>query len=1041
MKLSEICIKRPVFAWVLTLVLVLLGAVTGDRLSFRQNPKTVKNRINITKDLPGAGPEIIENQITRVIEEAIAGVEGIDNIDSSSELGVSKVDIEIDSEKDLEIVNNDIRDRLSKWADKFPHDAQEAIITKTGSNEKSVITLVMISKKLDDRELYNLANNDISHTFEAVSGVAKVDVYGSGDYVMSIGIDPKKLSVYGLTVVDVISAIQKQNIERPAGKIKNSDKEYVVTTVADVQSPEEFENIPIVTKKRNVIKLRDVADIKLDNSDKKVMSRFNGEKVVVLSVIAQSSANPIQVARGVKEKLKEVKYQIPEGTTCSIAYDSTTFIERSLNEVVQTIFESILLVVLVVFVFLKSFKASMVPLITVPISLIGSLFIMYLCDFTLNNMTLMSMVLAIGLVVDDAIVILENIYKHLEMGKSAIRAAIDGTKEVSFAVIAMTLTLCAVYAPVALAQGVTGKYLKEFSVTLAGAVLLSGFIALTLSPMMCSRILTAKSESSGSGIVENGSEVGWFMSLKEKFMKSSFLENIEEWYGRVVENALNNRAIFVSGAVIFSFIGYLVYFNLASEYIPYQDKGMFGYDGHAPHTSTLQYTQRYVDAIDKIISEIPEIESRYFSITNPTFEGSGTLVDRHERSTDQVIAEIAEKARSVAGIDVHFSSGHGGGDDGTRTVSFVIRGNKSHRELRDIASNLTNELFAASLFQNIRATSKNEAEDYIIEILRDKASALNIEPSLIADSIDSLIRGRIAGHFKKDNKIFDVKVEVQDDYKRMIEQLSDFYVKAYTDREEVLVPLAEVINVYARSGPVSIQRYNRTRSHTILGNLKPSISVGEAVEVIRDLSRKTLPDDVFVEFIGETKRFLRESNTMALIFFLAIGFIYLVMAAQFESWKDPFIIMLTVPLALVGGVLTLAFIKNGSVNVFSNMGFLTLIGLITKHGILIVDFANKLVEQGYSSKKAIIESSKRRLRPVLMTTFAMVLGSLPLAIARGAGCEIRIPLGSVIVGGMAVGTCFTLLILPVFYSLLTSKNRKTKVDRLLKETSATDTSV
>ena len=388
---------------------------------------------------------------------------------------------------------------------------------------------------------------------------------------------------------------------------------------------------------------------------------------------------------------------------------------------------------------------------------------------------------------------------------------------------------------------------------------------------------------------------------------------------------------------------------------------------------------------------------------------------------------IQKKSEEVSGIDVRFSSGRGGGDDGSRMVTFVVRGNKSHRELREISSNLISEIYGSGIVQGVRSSTKNEAEDYTVEILRDKASALNVEPRVISDTISGLIQGSVATKFKKDNKMYDAKVEIEENYKRSPDQLNDIYVKTISEREELLIPLAELINVHARSGPVSIFRYNRTRANTVMPILNNSTSLGEAIDVIRSLARKTLPDDVFIEFIGETKRFLTESNTMALIFMLALSFIYLVMAAQFESWRDPFIIMLTVPLTLVGGVITLACIKNGTINMFSNIGFLTLIGLITKHGILIVDFANKLVDQGKTHTEAVKEAAQRRLRPILMTTFAMVLGAVPLALARGAGCEIRIPLGAVIAGGMTVGTIFTIFIVPVVYTYIAGFKPRKKI--------------
>ena len=1025
MKLSEVCIQRPVFAWVLTLVVVLLGLVTGDRLPIRQYPNVSRNQITVKMDYHGVGPEVMEMEITRNIEEAVAGVEGIDSIESTSDSGTSKVYMDIAEGRDVDAAANDVRDRLSKWAENFPDDAQEPVLTKAGSGNRSIMNLALISRKLSDSDLYNFAINEISHTLESVPGVAQVEVFGSGKYRMSLSLDPRRMAFYGLTVLDVSNAIKRQNLERPAGKLVNKNREYIVTTVAGVESQEEFDAIPIITKNNNVIKLRDVGSAKLDTSDKKVMSRFNGEKVVSISIVAQSSSNPIQVARGVKTKFAEIQKQLPGDAELHVAYDTTTFIEKSLSEVYKTIMEAILLVVLVVFVFLRSMRAAVIPLITVPISLVGALFIMYLAGFSLNNMTLMSMVLAIGLVVDDAIVVLENIYKHIEKGCSPIKAAIDGTKEVSFAVIAMTLTLCAVYAPVALAEGTTGKWLKEFSVTLAGAVLLSGFIALTLSPMMCSRILKVETDEKKESVTKYSAI---WNKIKDKVDISEFLQRVDQKYGELLGRVLDKRRAAVIFALCFSAFGYAIYFFMPSEQIPYQDSGMISYEGHAPQTSTLEYTQKYVDAIDKIIGSVPEVESRDYQITNPTFEGVAILKDGRKRSTDDVMAEIKEKYSEVAGIDVRFSSGRGGDDEGSRSVMFVVRGNKSHKELRDISGNLVRDMYASGIVQGIRSTANNEVEDYTVEILRDKASALNLDPDTIANTIDSLIRGRVASHFKKDNKVYDVMVEIEDEFKKTPEQLGDIYVKTYTERhQEILLPLAEVINVYAKSSPVSIQRYNRTRSYTVIGILKPSCSLSEAIETIRDLEAKNLPDDVFVDFIGDTKKYLKESNTMMLIFMLAISFIYLVMAAQFESWRDPFIIMLSVPLALVGGILALTCVSGGTVNIFSNIGFLTLVGLITKHGILIVDFANKLVAQGLEYKDAIQEASKKRLRPILMTTFAMVLGAAPLAMAQGAGSEIRVPLGIVIVGGMTIGTLFTIFLVPVFYTYIAALRKKKRI--------------
>lgn len=1023
MKLSEFCIKRPVFAWVLTLIVVLLGLVTGSRMAVQQYPKMSKNRITVKINYYGAGPEIMENQVTKIVEEAVAGIEGIETIESKSDSENSEVTMEVSETRDIDSVANDIRDRLSKWDDRFPDAAQSPILTKAGSGEKSILSLALISDNMNESELYSYAKSEISHVLEAVPGVARIDVYGAGDYQMAIRLDPQKLAFYKFTVVDVMNALKKQNVEWPAGKFVNKTREYVITTVADLQDPEEFNELPITNKQGKIIKLRDVGEAKLDKSNKRVLSRFNGQKVVSLSVIAQSSANPIQIAHDVKKAHIELQKRLPDGIKLLVAYDTTTFIERSLNEVVRTIFEAILLVVFVVFIFLRSLRASIIPLITVPVSLVGALFIMYLCNFTINSMTLMAMVLAIGLVVDDAIVILENAYKFIEGGKKPVNAAIEGTNEVSFAVIAMTLTLCAVYAPVALAKGLTGKMLSEFSITLAGAVLLSGFIALTLSPMMCSRMLVSEKEE----LERRNKMPKAFRKLANMFDFSNVINSIEKGYTKALAWTLAHKAKVTTWAVLFSMFGYSVYYFMPREQLPYQDVQMLRFDGHGPQTATLAFTQKYVDELDRILGKIPEIKNRQYDITNPSFDGVALLHERTERSTNDVVKEINEKVPYIPGIDVRVSAGSGINDDSSKIVSFVVRGNKSHRELREITGNLISAIYANNMASGIRSTARNEAEDYVVEVLRDKASAMNLDPRDISDTISGLLQGAVATRFKKDGKTYDVKVQINDEFKKTPNQLDGIFAKAWSRAnggEDVLIPLPELINITPRSGPVSIYRYNRARANTVLTLLQPDVSLGEGIERVQKIAKDTLPDDVFVEFIGDTKKFLTESDTMMLIFLLALSFIYLVMAAQFESWRDPFIIMFTVPLALVGGVISLKFLPQGTINMFSNIGFLTLIGLITKHGILMVDFANKQMDVGKTAQEAITNAANRRLRPILMTTLAMVLGSLPLALARGAGCEIRRPLGVVIVGGMTIGTLFTVFVLPVIYIFFARFRRK-----------------
>ena len=1031
MKLSEICIQRPVFAWVMTAIVIVVGLVGGYRLPLQQYPKIERSFITIETSIPGAGPEIVEAQVTRVIEDAISGLEGVESITSISSTEDSKVTLEFRAERRIEDATNDIRDRLSKSRDKLPDESTEPILTKSRAEEKPIMTLALTSNTIPASELHDYAVREIQKDLEALPGVARVDVLGAGQYEMNIFLNPLKLAAYDITVVEVLTALKRQSIEKPAGKLVSRDREYLVTTVANLEKPEEFENLVVKMRKDYLVRLRDIGRAEITSNDRKTRTRYNGKPGISIGVVKQSTANPIDVARNVKKELENITKHLPEEMSIHTGSDRTVYIEKSIKEVYKTIFEATMLVILVVFLFLRSVRASLIPLVTIPVSLVGALFIMYLLGFSINMFTLMAMVLAIGLVVDDAIVVLENIYRYLEKGYKPFEAAVRGIREISFSVIAMTLTLAAVYAPVSLAQGLTGKLLTEFSITLAGAVILSGFAALTLSPMMCARMLKShqKIDKQAPQQLELLTSFNPLTRLIDKFRSDEWLVKIENYYDHYLRLALSYRHYVILGAFAFAFIGYIVHQNLPSELTPREDQGWINLEGQAPQTATLEYTERYVGKIDAIIGSIPEIERRVTQIVNPTFDGSIQLKEDRKRSTDEITQELRKQFEDITGIETKINSGSSGisGDD-NRAVQFVVRGNKSYRELKDIAHNMTASLYMSGKVMAVTSEIRGDTEDFTVTIIRDKVSSLSIEPATIADTIDALIRGRKANTFKRDNKLYDVKVEVENSARANPHDITNLFVKA-GDKEGTLVPLSELVRVHSRAGPIEIHHHNRTRAITINAFLKPGTSVGDGVEIVSNIAADVMPSDARMDFIGDTKRFLTESKTMQFIFALALCFIYLVMAAQFESWRDPFIIILSVPLSLAGAVITLALINGGTLNLYSNIGLVTLIGLITKHGILMVDFANNLRdERKYSVGEAITEACRLRLRPILMTTFAMVLGALPLAFSSGAGAESRRQLGWVIVGGMAIGTIFTLFVVPAFYTYLSAKKRKALVD-------------
>jgi len=1023
MKLSEICIRRPVFAWVMTLVLIAVGFVSFSLLKIQQFPKVESPYITIETSLPGAGPEIVENQITRNIEDALSGIEGVEAMSSISNSEESKVMLEFSPDRRMEDATNDIRDRLSKYRDKLPREATEPILVKSKSEDRPIITLVLTSDTIPVGELFDYAEREIKKSIDSLSGIARIDVLGAGNYEMKLYINPFKLAMYNITVAEVLSAVNKQNFEKPAGKLISADREYSVSTLARLERPEEFDRVIVKSSANNIVRFKDVGHAEITSNEKKTRSRINGKQGITIGIVKQSTANPLEVAKSVKKELKKIQENLPEGMKIEIGSDRSEYIEKSINKVFSAILEATALVILVVLLFLRTLRASLIPLVTIPVSLIGTLFILYVCGFSINMFTLLAMVLAVGLVVDDAIVVLENVYRYLEKGYKPLQAAVLGIREISFAVIAMTLTLAAVYAPVSFSGGFAGKYMTEFSIALAGSVILSGFVALTLSPMMCSRMLKAQA----AGTAHHGS--GRLAEFLNKIMSEEFLTNLEVRYEGLLKTSLNIRAKVAISAVSFALLGVVLYKTLPSELWPKEDNGFISFNGTSPQTASLDFTDKYLQQIDEIIAEIPDVERRVTQITNPTFEGSIKLKDDRKRATDQVSKELRKKINDkVTGVEVTRldSASSGGGDSGF--VEFVVRGPRTVKELQNLTIMVTQKLYASGKVGAISSSIVKPGTDFNLHILREQAASKRIDPFTIADIVDATIRGRKAGEFKKKDKMYDVKAEVENIFKESPSDILNLFVKG-GERGETLIKLSDLVTIEQREQPSVIHHFQGSKSVSVTASLRSGTSVGDAVEIISQISKDVLPQDVRLDFVGDTKKFLNESQNIQLIFLLSLIFIYLIMAAQFESWRDPFIIMLSVPLSLAGAVLTLSLISDGSINLYSQIGLITLIGLITKHGILMVDFANKLRdERNMSVHDAIVEACKLRLRPILMTTFAMVLGAVPLALSTGAASELFRQVGWVIVGGMVIGTMFTLFVVPTFYTFISPKHRKPLVD-------------
>ncbi|MGN6669991.1 MAG: efflux RND transporter permease subunit [Candidatus Nucleicultricaceae bacterium] len=1023
MKLTEICIKRPVLSTVMSMIIILVGIVTWSRLQVRQYPNVEQPKISVITQFDGASPEIVEAQVTKPLEDALSGIEGLDMITSRSEVEESRITLVFNLKRPIEAAANDVRDRIGRVRNKLPNDVSDPRIKKADADALPFMYLTLHSENHPVKELADYAFRYLESQIEVINGVSSSEIFGGGEIEMRLILDPVKLAGYKITAEDVANALKQQNVEKPAGRLITEFQEIVVTTKAPMTTEKQFNQLVVGDRNGYLVRLQDVghAEMKSDETRNKVL--FNGKPAVAIGIIKQSIANPLEIAHDVKKQIIQIQETLPKGMILEVANDRTTFIDRSIDNVYRTLFEATLLVILVILVFLRSFRAILIPIVAIPISLIGAFFIMYMFNFTINVLTLLALVLAIGLVVDDAIVMLENIYRYIERGMSPMAAAFKGAKEISFAVIAMTITLAAVYAPITLSPGMTGILFTEFALTLAGAVILSGFVALTISPMMCGRLLKEHSKAP----VDPSDK---FYTLKRAWRTFGtkgdvVLDHIDNRYAFYLRKALSHHWYILLIATVISGLGYYVVTKLPTELVPREDQGILNVRATPPYGANLKYTERYMRQVDDILKDVPEIEYRLTLITVPgesTALNTLTPWENRKRSSREIVESLRDSLYDITGLQVFPSMGGksliGGTSD--TPVELVVQTTKSYNELIEMADNLMNVLSSYPALSEVQGDFSNEGQEYVVTIDRDKSAFLGVDIASVAQTLDTLISGRPASHFKRENKRYNVKVEVEEKFRKSPDDISGLYIRGTKDRKEAFIPLSEIITISKRTAPTEISHFGGLRSITLSAKLKPNYSLGETLNEVKKIAYETLPDGTRIDFSGESRRYLEETSNIYLIFGLAIFFIYMVLAAQYESFVDPLIILFSVPMSLASGVFLLWMVPDMSMNLYSQIGLLTLIGLITKHGILIVDFANKLKADGLNKIEAVIESSRLRLRPILMTTFAMVLGALPLALAAGAGMESRQPIGLVIVGGMTLGTLFTLFLVPAVYILLSS---------------------
>lgn len=1001
MSLSEICIRRPVFATVLSLVIVLIGLVSFERLAVREYPRIDEPVVTVDTTYTGASAEIIESQVTKPLEDSIAGIEGVDVLTSISRGEQSQITVRFRLERQPDSAAADVRDRVARVRAKLPLDVDEPVVAKVEADANPIIWLALNSDSRPAMELTDLANNVLKPRLQTLPGAADVRIVGDRKTAMRVWLDVDRLAGYQLTVGDVEDAIRRQNIEVPSGRIESFQREFSVVSKTALDQPAQFEDIAVRTVNGYTVRIRDVGRVEFAPVSERTIVRFNGQNAVALGVIKQATANPLDLARELKSRLSLFQESMPADVKISIGYDSTVFIEKSIASVYRTMLESVLLVSLVIFVFLRNVRASLIPLVTIPVSLIGALALMYFFGFSVNTLTLLAFVLAIGLVVDDAIVVLENIFRHIEDGMAPMQASIQGIREISFAVIAMTLTLTAVYAPIAFATGRTGRLFIEFALTLAGAVLVSGFVALTLSPMMCSRLLR---HQTSHGPV--------YMAFERGF------DGMTRSYDRALGWLLGHRwiaylvVLAVAGSSVWLFQG------MKRELAPAEDRGVILAVMVGPDGSTPEFTDKYARQFEKIALGLNYADRLFMLAGSPTVNQALSFVrfvDWSERpvSTPEIAKQLFPKMMSIPGmLAFPVIPPSLGQSPRERPINYVILSSDSFQEMQVHLQKFLQEVAGNPKLVAVDTDLKLNLPELRLQVDRERAADMSVPVETVGRAIESMIGGRRVTRFKKGGEEYDVIVQLKASDRRSPTDISYITVRS---RNDTLIPLSNLVKAREGVNARELNHFGQRRAVTMTANLAPGYTQGEALQFLDATAAKVLPSGYATDLTGQSREFRSSSSSLTLIFGLALLFIYLVLAAQFESFTDPLMILLTVPLSMTGALAALQ-VTGGSLNVFSQIGLVTLVGLITKHGILLVEFANQLKEQGMDAATAARQSAQLRLRPILMTTGAMVLGAVPLAIATGAGAESRVQIGWVIVGGMTLGTLLTLFVLPAIYS-------------------------
>ncbi|BDU53177.1 efflux RND transporter permease subunit [Limnohabitans sp. INBF002] len=1013
MQLPEISIRRPVFATVLSLLIVLVGVVSFTRLNVREYPKIDNPVVTVETKYTGASSAVVESQVTKVLEDSLSGIEGVDVITSLSRQEQSQITINFVLSRDADSAAADVRDKVSRVRQRLPQGIDEPVIAKVEADAFPVIWLSFSADTLNVLQLTDYANRIAKPMLQTAPGASDVRVYGERKYAMRIWLDPDRLAAYKLTTQDVEDALRRSNVEVPAGRIESKLREFNVTASTDLQTPSEFSNVVVKSVNGIQVRIGDVARVEQGPQAERTATRLNGKEAITLGVIRNATANPLDLSAAVRNMIPKIKENLPPGVEIEIANDNSVFIDRSIKAVYQTILEAAILVALVIFVFLRTLRASIIPLVTIPVCLIGTFALMAMFGFTVNTLTMLALVLAIGLVVDDAIVVLENIYRHIEEGMSPFHAAIKGAKEVGFAVVAMTMTLAAVYAPLAFTPGRTGKLFTEFALALAGSVVVSGFVALTLTPMMCSIML------------KHNHNPSWFDRTMERQ-----LERLSNGYGRLLQWTLSRGVVFgremsrrwlVVGVMVLAGIGtWTLLKTTKSELAPMEDRGVILTVINGPDGATMDYTTRYTMALEKMADKYTEFDRIFTVVGNPTVAQGNVFYrakpwEDRKKTTLEIARDMTPAVAGLPGVTAFpITPPSLGQPFRERPLNFVILTSDSYQNLAQVVRSFQEEIAKNPGIVSVDTDLRLNKPEISMEVDRERAADMGVPVDQIARAVETMMGGRQVTRYKREGDQYDVIVQTAPTGRDTPDDIERVFVRGKGD---AMIPLSALVKTKEVVVPRELNHFSQRRSASISANLAPTYSLGEAITFMNATAQKVLKPGYSTDLNGTSREFVKSSGSLVIVFVLALLFIFLVLAAQFESFVDPLVIMLSVPLSMVGALLALQF-SGGTLNVFSQIGLITLVGLITKHGILIVEFANQLREEGMELFAAVTQSATLRLRPILMTTGAMVLGAIPLALASGAGAESRKQIGWVIVGGMSLGTLLTIFVVPTMYTLL-----------------------